>query len=77
MDETSQPPGYLQPNYGAEINGKQARMRPIDTTLRKNIDMRIAEAEAEVKRLTDTKARLEASGLLDTRIEDLQQAMRW
>lgn len=53
------------------------KMRPVTTTLRQNIDLRIQSAEAEVKKLTDTKARLEASGLLDTRIEDLQQAMRW
>ena len=71
---------YPPESYG---NAKQAtigsgpNMRPIDTTLRKNIDLRIQQAEAEVKKLTETKARLEASGLLDTRIEDLQQAMRW
>lgn len=70
---------YSPSNYPEASSAIQGgpKMRPVDTTLRKNIDMWIEAAQAEVKKLTDTKARLEASGLLDTRIEDLQQAMRW
>jgi hypothetical protein len=60
---------------GTKVEGP--RMRPVDTTLRKNIDQRIEDAQKEVEKLTAIKARLEASGLLDTRIDDLTQAMRW
>lgn len=51
--------------------------RRLDITIKENIDEQIAHAE---KRLDDLKAirdRLSASGLMDTRIDDLQQAMRW
>lgn len=48
-----------------------------DLTLRENIDQQITHAEARVKELHETKARLEASNLLDTRIDDLTRAMRF
>lgn len=51
--------------------------RRLDITLRQNIDERIAEAEARAQALRDAKARMEASGLLDQRIDDVQEAMRW
>lgn len=46
-------------------------------TLRENIDQQIKSAEERVADLIATKARLESSGILDTRISDLQAAMRW
>lgn len=49
----------------------------MDVTLRQNIEAQIALAEAHLQSLKDAKARLEQSNLLDTRIDDLQQAMRW
>jgi hypothetical protein len=51
--------------------------RRLDVTLRQNIDQQIEQAEKRVADLKDIKQRLEASNLLDTRIDDLQSAMRW
>ena len=51
--------------------------RRLDITLRQNIDERIAEAEARATALREAKARMEAGGLLDQRIDDIQEAMRW
>lgn len=51
--------------------------RRIDITLRQNIDEQIKQAEARVQELRDTKDRLEKSGILDTRIDDLSRAMRF
>ncbi len=53
-----------------------AKARRTDITLRQNIDIQIANAEARVKELHETKDRLEKSGMLDTRIDDIQRAMR-
>ena len=55
----------------------QIQARRLDITLRQNIDERIAEAEAHVKKLQETKVRMEKSGILDMRIDDIQEAMRW
>ena len=38
--------------------------RRLDITLRQNIDERIKQAHAAAKELEDTKARMEASGIL-------------
>jgi hypothetical protein len=61
----------------AMVGAEQAQSRKRDITLRENIDRQIEQAEDRVRQLQDTKARLEASHLLDTRIEDLEVSMRW
>lgn len=67
-----------QRNYpqtaGASLGGMARRE---DVTLRENIDQQIEQAEARVKELQETKARLMTSGILDTRIDDLSRAMRF
>jgi len=62
------------PTETADCEGKSRRP---DLTLRQNIDQQIEQAEKRVSDLKDIKMRLEASNLLDTRIDDLQSAMRW
>jgi phage-related protein len=57
-----------------QVVGAQRRL---EVTLRQNIDQQIAQAEAHVKTLQETKARMEASGVLDLRIDDLNRAMRF
>jgi hypothetical protein len=49
----------------------------VASTVRENIDQKILRAEMQVKRLKDTKEKLEKSGLLDISISDLQEAMRY
>lgn len=49
----------------------------ISPTVRENIDRRIANAEAQVVRLKETKLKLEKTGLLDVNISDLQEAMHF
>ena len=56
------------------IVGSQRRL---DVTLRQNIDERIKQAHAAAAELEATKARMEASGILDCRIEDIRNAMRF
>ena len=51
--------------------------RRLDITLRQNIDQRIQQAQAHVKELEETKERMEKSGILDMRIDDIQRAMRF
>lgn len=51
--------------------------RKLDITMRENIDEQIKGAEARVAQLQEIKSRLEKSNLLDMRIDDLKQAMRW
>lgn len=46
-------------------------------TLRENLTLQLTLARNRVKELEEAQARLEKSGLLDTRIDDLQKAMRW
>lgn len=53
------------------------RARRLDITLRQNLDERIAEAQAKIKELIAAKDRMEKSGLLDMRIQDIQEALRW
>lgn len=52
------------------IDGRQKR------TLRENIDAQTAALEKRLEELKATKERMEKSGILDMRIDDLQQAMR-
>lgn len=51
--------------------------RKLDITLRENIDGQIVQAEKRLQELKDAKARLEASAIIDMRIDDIQAAMRW
>lgn len=51
--------------------------RRLDITLRQNIDERIKQAHAVVAELEATKERMEKSGILDMRIDDIQRAMRF
>lgn len=46
-------------------------------TIRQNLDQRIAMHKAAITRLEATKARLEASNLLDVPIGDLREAMNY
>lgn len=48
-----------------------------DRTVRENIEAQIREAIDNVERLKNVKLSLEKSGLLDVKITDLQQAMRF
>ena len=57
--------------------GGAIQARRLDITLRENIDERIKEAQARVAALEATKTRMEVSGILDMRIDDIQEAMRW
>lgn len=68
--------GMMGRNYPTEA-GKAALQRRPDITLRQNLDDQITMAEKHLQGLKDARARLEASGILDSRIEDIQQAMRW
>jgi hypothetical protein len=52
-------------------------MRRPDITLRENLDEQIIQAEKRLAGLKEARARLEKSGILDSRIEDIQTAMRW
>lgn len=61
--------------YAGEATALSAR-RP-DTTLRQNLENQIVQAEKRLKALQEAKERLEKTGILDSRIEDIHQAMRW
>jgi hypothetical protein len=49
--------------------------RRVDITIGENLDERIMRAERNLQELKDTKARIEATGLLTARIDDLRRAM--
>lgn len=51
--------------------------RRTDITLRQNIDERIKQAQANVRLLEETKDRMEKSGILDMRIDDIRRAMQF
>lgn len=59
----------------AESDGRITR-RP-DVTLRQNLEDQIAQAETRLQALKDARDRLSASGILDSRIEDIHTAMSW
>jgi hypothetical protein len=63
------------PTAAKSIGGEVMR-RP-DITLRENLDEQIVQAEKRLAALKEASARLEKSGILDSRIEDIQTAMRW
>ena len=46
-----------------------------DITIGENLDERIMRAERNLQELKDTKERIEATGLLTARIDDLRRAM--
>jgi hypothetical protein len=52
-------------------------MRRPDCTLRQNLEDQIVQAEKRLQALREARDRLEKSGILDSRIEDIQTAMRW
>jgi hypothetical protein len=56
--------------------GILAKRKP-DITVGENLDARIADLEARLQELKDTKQRIEATGLLTARIDDLQRAMSY
>ena len=66
-------------NYALqEASGTLAgNARRLDVTLRQNIDQQIVQAEKHLAELKATKERMEGSGILDQRIADIQQALRW
>ena len=66
---------YPQTKYAAE--GQLVSSRRPDVTLRQNIDGQIAQAETRLQELRDAKSRLEASAIIDMRIDDIQKAMRF
>lgn len=61
--------------YAGEAKMLQARR--MDITLRQNIDQRIKQAQAAVAELEATKDRMEKSGILDMRIDDIRRAMQF
>lgn len=62
--------------YGADVAKTEYAARLQKLTVRDNIEQQIAAAKAEVERLEGVRDRL-APELLDQRIVDLQQAMRF
>lgn len=61
----------------AEVGQAIGNTRRRDITLRKNIDAQIEQAQERLAELQQTRERLEESNLLDTRIDDLERAMRF
>lgn len=61
----------------AAAQSLQANTRRLDITLRQNIDERIKQAQANVAELEATKERMEKSGILDMRIDDIRRAMQF
>jgi len=55
--------------------GSLIGQRKLDITIGENLDERIKQAEMYLQELKDTKARIEETGLLTTRIDDLRRAM--
>ena len=66
----------IEKTYAGQLGGLVPARR-LDITLRQNIDERIQQAQAHVAALEATKTRMEASGILDMRIDDIQSAMQW
>ena len=64
-------------NYPVESGIATQQARRLDITMRQNIDAQIKQAEDRVAELKATKERLEASNMLDVRIDDIQRAMRF
>lgn len=68
-------PDAAPAQYAGEA--KMISARRMDITLRQNIDERIKQAQNVVRELEETKLRMESSGILDMRIDDIQRAMRF
>lgn len=62
---------------GQMSGGLMPQGRRLYITLRQNIDERIKQAQAQVAELEATKNRMEASGILDMRIDDIRRAMQF
>lgn len=68
---------------GYNDNGAQKQIATLGgltstaATLGENLDAQINQAKARLKELEDTKARLESTGLLTSRIDDLRRAMQY
>ena len=75
MIEKNWPEAAQQAGMGGQLGGIPTRR--LDTTLRQNIDERIKQAHAVVAELEATKERMEKSGILDMRIDDIHRAMSW
>ena len=73
MDEANYP--QMAEKYAGALTG--AVQRKLDITLRQNIDERIKQAQAHVAELEATKTRMETSGILDMRIDDIRRAMQF
>ena len=74
MDEYNQ--AYLEATSAkSALMGSNSRR--LDITLRQNIDERIKQAQANVAELEATKERMEKSGILDMRIDDIHRAMQF
>lgn len=68
----------LDRNYPEKaVAGEAMQARRLDITLRQNIDQQIVQAKNRVEELERVKERLSTSGILDTRIDDINQATRW
>ena len=68
----------MQANYALGQIGGAAGVQTAprtDVTLRENLEAQIQRAEEQVKRLKEARDRLEKSGVLDSRIDDLQMSM--
>lgn len=68
---------YPQAAYNAKSDMNAGSSRRLDLTLRQNIDERIKQAQAAVAELEATRDRMEKSGILDCRIDDIQRSMRF
>jgi hypothetical protein len=66
----------MEKRYPSTLAGEAEMTRRLDITLRQNLDEQIVIAEKRVAELKVTKERLEKSGILDSRIDDIYQAMR-
>lgn len=73
MDEQE----YYPPAAMEAKNALIGKARRLDITLRQNIDERIKQAQANVAELEATKERMEKSGILDMRIDDIRRAMQF
>ncbi len=67
-----------EPNYPAqEAKGVLTGSRRPDVTVRQNLEEKIVIAEKHLADLKECVSRLDKSGILDSRISDIQEAMRW
>ena len=73
MEEAAVPQQYAYAEK-AMLSGSARRL---DITLRQNIDDRIKQAQNAVAELEATKERMEKSGILDMRIDDIRRAMQF